>query len=337
MPLDRATANEQARAHPPRADAQGAHAMACMEVWGGYGRTEQGVHMPGLDVWALSVPHGQAEAGGDVHYLSSCGTGRISRVLMADISGHGVKMAPIAGELRGLMRRFVNHIDQRRFVEQLNAEFSRRTRDGVFATAIAASYFAPSRLLSLILAGHPRPLLFGARRGAWRVLSEEPARAEAGGTPGNLPLGVFEDTPYGAVQLRAEVGDLCVIYSDSLIEAIGPDGRQLGVEGLARLLDGLDASRPERLAGAIYGAVRAWSGRESLDDDATVLVLRPVDGPVQAGFAQRLGASLKFVGMALRRLVGGEELPWPEASRANIAGALIKRLGAPLPAGVGSF
>ena len=85
--------------------------MTCMEVWGGSQLTSNGVELSGLDVWVYSKPYGEAQRGGDVYYVSSCATGRISRVLLADVSGHGTSVAATAADLRSLMRRFVNRLD----------------------------------------------------------------------------------------------------------------------------------------------------------------------------------------------------------------------------------
>src|SRR5205809_333204 len=82
--------------------------MQCMEVWGGNQIVDNGVNMPGLDAWVYSKPYGDAAGGGDVHYVSSCATGRIMRLLVADVSGHGSAVSSVAGQLRALMRRYVN-------------------------------------------------------------------------------------------------------------------------------------------------------------------------------------------------------------------------------------
>src|SRR5437899_11480300 len=93
----------QRAAHP---DAQ--H-MQCMEVWGGNQAVDSGVVMVGLDAWVFSRPFEQSqEGGGDVYYVSSCATGRITRLLVADVSGHGSAVCDVAGQLRSLMRRNIN-------------------------------------------------------------------------------------------------------------------------------------------------------------------------------------------------------------------------------------
>jgi hypothetical protein len=58
--------------------------MQCMEVWGGNALIDTSVSISGLDAWVYSKPFENGEAGGDVHYVSSCATGRITRLLLAD-------------------------------------------------------------------------------------------------------------------------------------------------------------------------------------------------------------------------------------------------------------
>src|SRR5271163_3010901 len=104
--------------------------MQCMEVWGGSQLTERSVEFGGLDTWVYSKPHGDSEHGGDVYYASSCATGRISRLLLADVAGHGHAVAETAADLRTLMRRFVNRLDQTEFVTLLNQQFAALSKEG---------------------------------------------------------------------------------------------------------------------------------------------------------------------------------------------------------------
>jgi len=123
--------------------------MKCLEVFGGSQLTAQGIVIGGLDAWVYSKPHGQAKRGGDVYYASSCAAGRITRLLLADVSGHGKSVAAIAADLRLLMQRFINRWDQAEFVRLLNQQFSTLLKTGTFATAIVSTFFAPSRRLIL--------------------------------------------------------------------------------------------------------------------------------------------------------------------------------------------
>lgn len=309
------------------------HTMQCMEVWGGTGESDNGVTMPGLDAWVFSRPYEGQAAGGDIHYLSSCSTGRISRMLVADVAGHGDTVASLAKDLRTLMRRYINYVDQSRFVSMMNAEFGKIADGGRFATAVVATYFAPTSTLVLCNAAHPRPLAYSAKRRQWYVLE---ARTLGGGvgepTASNLPLGVVDDERYEQFQARARPGDLVVIYSDALIEARNAAGAFLGEDGLLAIARTLNTAEPTALARALYDGVVAFAGGAPPSDDVTIMVLRPNGQGTQRGFFSKVWGQVRFLGMAARRAVDRRfTVPWPEPSVANIIGAVVpgaaKRVG----------
>jgi sigma-B regulation protein RsbU (phosphoserine phosphatase) len=152
-----------------------AQRMSCMEVWGGSETADAAVNLPGLDAWVYSRPYEQADAGGDVYYVSSCATGRINRLLVADVSGHGDKVRAIAIQLRDLMRRYVNFLDQSKFVLNMNGRFVESSAAGCFATAVVTTFFAPTRTLSVCNAGHPPPPIAPPRKSG--LSSTEPVKS----------------------------------------------------------------------------------------------------------------------------------------------------------------
>ena len=163
---------------PPAADGSTEH-MVCMEVWGGTAPITKHVRMQGLDAWVYSQPCGDSTCGGDVYYASSCATGRISRLLVADVAGHGDMVGELAGVLRGLMRQFVNYIDQTRFVRAMNAAFVAGTPDGVFATAVVCTFFGPTRRLTVCNPAHPKPLWYGPPDRQCSLLGQPPEAVRA--------------------------------------------------------------------------------------------------------------------------------------------------------------
>src|SRR3954471_14429319 len=100
------------------------HALRCMEIFGGSGAREEHLSTPGLDAWISSAPFEGAADGGDVHYLSLCGGGVITRLILADVSGHGREVADVATALRALMRKNINSKSQGRLVRALNRQFA---------------------------------------------------------------------------------------------------------------------------------------------------------------------------------------------------------------------
>jgi len=300
--------------------------MQCMEVWGGSQLTSAGVEFGGLDAWVYSKPYGQAEAGGDVYYASSCATGRISRLLLADVSGHGNAVASTAADLRTLMRRFVNRLDQTEFVRLLNQQFMELSEGGTFATAIVSTFFEPSRRLTVCNAGHPRPLMYHAAQQRWDFLGHHGASATA--TPSNIPLGILDVSKYEQFDVELEPGDCVVSYTDALIEARDADGKDLGEAGVLRIVRHLGDVSPDKLIGTLLKEIADRHPENLSEDDVTLLVVRANGRPPTPSLRQKLGAAIRLVGSIIAALhPKAERPPLPDANLANIGGAFIPALG----------
>jgi serine phosphatase RsbU (regulator of sigma subunit) len=243
--------------------------MQCMEVWGGNRATNRTFETPGLKIWIYSRPYRQATGGGDVYYLSSCASGRITRILLADVSGHGEKVSHVATELRDLMRRNVNYIKQTRFVRAMNRQFARFSDQGGFATAVVSTYFAPTMMFTLSNAGHPTPLLLRKDATAWSELKLQATESKRGT---DLPLGILDDATYGQVQIRLQPGDAVLCYSDAVTESIDSDGRQLGQAGVLNLVRSLEAEAPEDVIPELAVRLKRLSADNLEQDDVTLMI-----------------------------------------------------------------
>ena len=218
--------------------------MHCMEVWGGNARTDSGVIMPGLDAWIYSEPWQNETAGGDVHYLSSCASGQVVRMLLADVAGHGAAVAKTASDLRVMMRRYVNDHDQARFVRSLNREFTAASADGIFATAVAMTFDSPTNNLLVCNAGHPSPLWYQSSKKMWTYLQSKEAGAA------NVPWGIVASVDYEQFAVRLKVDDLVLSYTDSLVEARNAAGDLIGQAGLLETVRQLGDFEPATLCAA---------------------------------------------------------------------------------------
>jgi sigma-B regulation protein RsbU (phosphoserine phosphatase) len=306
---------------------EAAHSMTCMEIWGGNRSVTRTVTLPGLDAWVYSRPYQQAESGGDVYYVSNCATGRITRLMLADVSGHGSAVSETANHLRLLMRRYVNHIQQVKFVTSMNGEFASLSQAGGFATAVVATFLAPTRRLTFSNAGHPCPLIFTVRDRRWRPLEtrhDDQGRLQG---PTDLPLGIFEHGTYAELELMLDVGDLVLFYTDALIESRGPDGELLGSKGFLEIVEQFDGAEPEALLDRIVAKVTALHPGNLTDDDVTLLLFRSTGQGTRVPFRNRVLAPFRLLkGMANSLLNGGRGMPLPEISLANLGGAIFSPL-----------
>ena len=247
-----------------------------------------------------------------MHFVSSCGTGRIARLMVADVAGHGTEVSETARTLRSLIRRFMNHIDQRRFVTAMNEAFTAMVQTGRFATAVVMTYFAPTGEFALCNAGHPRPLFYRKAANTWQYLD---AKADVGEAEiENIPLGIMGDVVYEQFSIPLEAGDLVLCYTDSLIEAECRDGTLLGEDRLLELVRTVAAAEATHVIHHLL-AKMAVHGAATLNDDVTLLLMRCEGKSHGAGIAARLWAQLKFLGQLL---TFQKNIPWPEWSKRNI-------------------
>lgn len=248
------------------------HRMQCMELWGGVSETQTDVAMTGLDGFVFSRPYDVGKDGGDVYYFTSCASGRISRILLADVAGHGLAVSETAGLLRSIMRRKVNVIGQSSLMTSINEEFSKVASDGGFATAIVLTYFEPTNSLTLSAAGHPPPLLFRKATGRWSAFG-----AEDGGTgmEAGLPLGVSEGTDYTPQTIKFHTGDMLLAYTDAFFESKDTSGALVQTAGLLKIMN----SAPPRSLGEtvdrLVSELRTFAPTNLSDDDATAILLQP--------------------------------------------------------------
>lgn len=250
-------------------------ALKCMEIRGGSRAVDEAFDTPGLDAWLHSRPFEGAARGGDLHYVSVCGGGVITRLIVADVSGHGERVAGFSKTLRELMRKNINTKSQTGLVRALNRQFGEAAQLQRFATAVIATYLAHKRTLTVCNAGHPRPLWYRAATGLWAALDTNLVNT------GNLPLGLDDDSPYRQFTVGLGAGDLVLFYTDALTEAMDPADRMLGEEGLLGLARAIDPDLPARFGASLLPAVGAHRAGRPDDDDVTLLTLHHNAGGVR--------------------------------------------------------
>jgi serine phosphatase RsbU (regulator of sigma subunit) len=252
--------------------------MNCKEVWGGNCAAAKTFAMPGLDVWVWCRPCRHADTdSGDVHFISSCASGRITRMLLADICGHGSMFAHLASQLRDLMIRNVNWPNQKRIVQETHQRLRGFSDHGVFATALISTFFAPTRSLALCNAGHPSPLVYRASTGAWSAMKQSPTESPA--DDASL-LGVLDQQEYQQFETRLDDGDMVLGYSNALTECRRANGQILGVNGLLQQIEQIDASRPAKIVSTLIARLQGANAANLEGHDATALLCRATERSV---------------------------------------------------------
>jgi phosphoserine phosphatase RsbU/P len=225
-------------------------------------------------VWVHSKPFGSSEAGGDVHYISVCPSCIVSRIAVADVSGHGRAVVTLGAKLRELMQKYLAALDQTSLMRDLN-EAVMMELDGVhYATMVAVGFHGRRGLLVMTNAGHPPAFWYRANRGEWDWFGPRRTQTRPGIT--GTPLGLLANASYDRMIVKPASGDLIVLYSDGISEATNPAGRELGRDDLITLARTLDRSSAETFGTQFLEAVTAFREGQAPDDDETIIVLQTV-------------------------------------------------------------
>ena len=250
----------------------GPYRLKCAETWAGNEGASSTAELPGLRVWVHSRPSGLSEAGGDVHYVSVCPSCIVSRIALADVSGHGRAVAALSDKLRELMQKYLTALEQTSLMRDLN-EAAMVELDGVhYATMVAVGFHGRRGLLVMTNAGHPPAFWYRANRREWSWF--EPRRAQTRPDISGTPLGLLANASYDRIIAKLAPDDLIVLYSDGVSEAVNPAGTELGRDDLLTLARTADPSSAESLGTQLLDAVTAFRGGQAPEDDETIIVLQ---------------------------------------------------------------
>lgn len=251
--------------------------FTCGEVRGGNDIIHDHVELPGLRGVIYSRPCDGA-SGGDVHYLSKCGSGLMSRVCLADVAGHGSTVSAIGAEMHAHLRGSVDVIDERKVLARFNDRLAAKGLRAM-TTAVLATYYPPRRRLTVCYAGHPHGWLYRAATRAWQPLHlpvPPPVRKPAFI---DMPVGTGFSPSWNRHRFGVVPGDRLLLITDGVLETMSPDERPFDTYGLEDLLNRKVGSI-EELGTLLLGALHAHASAESLvHDDVTFFVGEFVEGP----------------------------------------------------------
>jgi sigma-B regulation protein RsbU (phosphoserine phosphatase) len=267
--------------------------MQCMEILGGNLKTDKAYEAAGLDIYIHSNPYRASQVGGgDVYYVTSCASGRISRLLLADISGHGEEAASVAASLKVLLKKNITRISQSGFVQQMNREFLSVSPEDRFATAVVATYFEPQKRLALGMAGHPNPLLYRVAEKLWYKVDENLANEEPRFQ--NMPFGTADESVYPTRNFHVDSGDMFLLYSDAFIESINLESNMLGIDGVLDVLNDMESLAPDSIIPILLDKIGSMSASNLNEDDATLILGVFTDS--KPGVRNSLAAPFRLLG-----------------------------------------
>ena len=208
------------------------------------------------------------DLGGDFIHASRGPDGTL-RVLLLDVTGHGLAAAMTVTRLSGEIERIFAEqprIGPAEVLQHLNHYvFLLLSQHSIFATAVIVEVDPRSGSLRYANAGHPPAFL--------KAYEESPQRLD----PTAMMLGAISADEFECEEHQETMapGDLLILYTDGSIESRDRHGQLLGIDGFERVIKKADA--PKRWASYLMRITETHQAGKNEDDIliATIAMKKP--------------------------------------------------------------
>lgn len=204
--------------------------------------------------------------GGDYYDVFELSDGRTG-LAIGDVSGKGIAAALLMASLRASLRGVTldNPRDFAKLMDKVNRLVYEASASNRYATFFFAAYDPISRKLDCVNAGHNPPILLRSSNGRAQTI-----RLEADGPV----VGLLPFAPYTEQTLTLEPGDLLLLYTDGISEAMTQEDEEWGEERLIAAAEKSRGKRAGEVMRDIFNAVDAFTAGAPQHDDMTLLVLK---------------------------------------------------------------
>jgi len=221
----------------------------------------------GFAIAARCIP--AREVGGDFYdfiEVPTNGTGERLGIIVGDVSGKAISGALVMAASRSIFRILTEAYTS---VEQLmaigNTLLKRDIKKGMFVALAYTVWDAQHKMLTLSNAGQTQPI----------HLPSDGSKPVYIDTPGDkFPLGIVKKCHYQETQVPLEPGDVLVLYTDGVVEAMNDKGKMYGFE---RFMASIEAGRglsANALLEKLIDNISRYVGDAEPHDDLTIVVVQ---------------------------------------------------------------
>ena len=226
------------------------------------------ITIPGLAVTAVCRP--AREVGGDYYDFIRLSERRLG-VLVADVSGKGTSAAFYMAELKGVVLSLSQiYHSPRDLLIEVNRIIAAHMDSKSFITMMYAVIDLDTQTLTYARAGHT-PLIYLPRDGGpggAQVLSPSGLVVGLGGLETRFEELLEEHS------LSIGAGDLAVLFTDGITEAMNEDADLFGEDRLSRLIEEHRDLSSDELRERILSDVEVFVGAANQHDDMTMVLLK---------------------------------------------------------------
>ena len=149
-------------------------------------------------------------------------------------------------------------------VTRLNRFLSEDIETGRFMTLFYGEISLKERTIQYVRAGHNEPIIYRRETDTFEELAE-----------GGVALAVIDDFEFAATgPIGLGKGDILVLYTDGIVEAMNPAREPFGIERMKEILRRHRDIAAKDSVAKIRQAVRDHTSMDAREDDLTVVVAK---------------------------------------------------------------
>ncbi|MEC8592861.1 MAG: PP2C family protein-serine/threonine phosphatase, partial [Planctomycetota bacterium] len=220
--------------------------------------------LPQSEGYQFFASYDAAQAvGGDYYDAMVLPEGKIC-FSFGDVAGKGVPGALIMSRMNSCVRSTMKHVyDVETAINAINDHMCDSAVEGRFVTYVLAILDPESGAICISNAGHMPPVIRRAD-GSLETFDDEDLVGP--------PIGVVDGYPYEIEGKTLEKGDLMVLVTDGVDEAMDPDGNFYTAERMLEFVRTGPATA-EEMATSLLADVRSHANGRPQNDDITIMVL----------------------------------------------------------------
>jgi sigma-B regulation protein RsbU (phosphoserine phosphatase) len=183
---------------------------------------------------------------------------------MFDVSGKGVPAALIMVMIRSILRTIATlNDDTKDVMAKLNNTIASEIVEDRYATGFYLLFDAEKGIMSYTNAGHCPMILYRASTDEFEFLDTE-----------GMPIGIMSGVEYGQNYTVVEKGDIAILYTDGITEAMNSKHEEFGFERLKEVIRERKRESSKEICNRILEAINLFVGSAPQHDDETILVLK---------------------------------------------------------------
>lgn len=220
-------------------------------------------NVPGFEIYGRSQPARQV--GGDFFEYLTSSDGRF-QIAIADVSGKGIP----ASMLMTMTRALVIAANEKtegpdKVLTEVNSHLVNRILSGQFVTASLLSIGSDE--ITYASAGHSPILIYRPEKDEFEEFNPE-----------GVAMGIVDGFAFEKISLELNPGDIALMYTDGLNEAMNVDKEQFGYERIKDIIKNHAKESAEEIVEALFKATEEHSkGRDQFDDTTIIAIKRIIE------------------------------------------------------------